>query len=163
MVTFRRYARFTSIMFLVLTLTFVIGAYAYAYEQGNENNNSYPLSNFDFTITASRTLIRMQPSQSGSLVIWVKPFCTNSTSFALCDTTVLSAINLQITGGCPQSSFCILDRTQLLAPPLYSASSEFLIYSFSMAPAGVSTITVTGTDQFGHTHSTQFGVVQCYC
>jgi hypothetical protein len=156
MYTVRRCAKCLGLMFLVVTLTLVIGgSYANA-------ANSFPLSNFDFTITASRTLIRIQPSSSGSLVIWVKPFCTNSTSFALCDTTVLQTVNLQLSG-CPPSSYCGLDRTLVLARPLYSAASEFVVYSFSSNPSSVTPITVTGTDQFGHSHSAQFAVILCYC
>jgi hypothetical protein len=161
--TIRRYAKCVSVMLLVVTLTLVIGgAYANAYENGNESGNSFPREDFDFTITASRTLIKIQPSASGSLVIWVKPYCTNSTSFALCDTTVLQTVNLQVSG-CPTGSYCSLDRTQVLNPPLYSGSSEFVVYSFSMSTTSVTTVTVTGTDQFGHSHATQFGVILCYC
>jgi hypothetical protein len=161
--TIRRYAKCVSIMFLVITLTLVIGgAYANAYENGNESGNSFPPQNFDFTITASRTLIKIQPSASGSLVIWVKPYCTNSTSFILCDNTVLQTVNLQLSG-CPTGSYCTLDRTQVLVPPRYSAPSDFVIYSFSMGTSSVATVTVTGTDQFGHSHATQFGVILCYC
>jgi len=149
-----------TLMFLALTVTVVIsGAYVNAWEIGG---NSYPLVNFDFTIVPTRTLVRMQPYSSGSLAIWVKPFCTNSTSFIQCDTTVLQTISLSLTG-CPGVAYCTLDRQVVLAPPLYSASSEFVIYSFSGSTAGPSTITVTGTDQFGHTHSAQFGVILCYC
>ncbi len=161
--TIRRYAKGAIIMFLVITLTLVIGgAYANAYENGNESGNSFPPQNFDFTITASRTLIKIQPSASGSLTIWVKPYCTNSTSFILCDNTVLQTVNLQLSG-CPTGSYCTLDRTQVLFPPLYSAPSHFVIYSFSMSTSSVINVTVTGTDQFGHSHATHFGVILCYC
>jgi hypothetical protein len=120
----------------------------------------------DFTLTASKTLIKIQPGMSGSLVIWVNLYCPNSTSSFVnirCDTTILQTVNLQIVGGCPGGAYCILDRTQVLVPPFYQAATDFFIYSFSLSGGGVSTITVVGTDQFGQTHSTQFGVALCYC
>jgi hypothetical protein len=157
--TVRGCAKSFALLFLVATLTLVIGvSYANA-------ANSYPLTNFDFTITASRTLIRIQPGSSGSLVIWVNLFCTNSTSrgpWALCDRTVLQTVNLQLSG-CPTGSYCALDRTVLLEPPLYSATSNFVVYSFSALPTAVTTITVTGVDQFGHSHAAQFALILCYC
>lgn len=151
------YARAIGLIFLAVTLTLVIsGSFTYAYE------TPYPLVNFDFTLTASTTLVKAQPGSSGSLVVWVSLFCTNSTTVIRCDSTVLQSVNLE-TSGCPSTAFCILDRTQVLVPPLYGAGSNFFIYSFSFTPSGVTTITVTGTDQFGHTHATQFGVILCYC
>jgi hypothetical protein len=123
---------------------------------------TYPLDEYDFTISASTTLVRAQPGSSAALVIWVSLFCPNSTTTIKCDSTVLQSVTLQ-SSGCPSGSFCILDRTQVLVPPLYGAGSNFLIYSFSFAATGVTTVTVTGTDQFGHSHSTQFGVILCNC
>jgi len=124
----------------------------------------------DFILTASKTLIKTQPGMSGSLVMWANLYCPNSTSSFVnvaCDTTILPIVTLQIVGGCPGGSYCILDRTQILVLPVgpiaSEAASNFFIYSFSLTGSSVSTITVVGTDQFGHTHSTQFGVVLCYC
>jgi hypothetical protein len=118
---------------------------------------------FNFTITASTALIKIQPGMSGALVIWVDLYCPNSTSTIRCDSTILQTVNLQILGGCPAGAYCILDRTQLLAAPIFAASSEFFVYSFSSAPSGASTVTVIGTDQFGQTHTAQFGVIVCNC
>ena len=124
----------------------------------------------DFILTASKTLIKTPPGNSGSLVIWANLYCPNSTSSFVniaCDTTILPIVTLQIVGGCPGGSYCILDRTQILVLPVGPIASEaatnFIIYSFSLTGSSVSTITVVGTDQFGHTHSVQFGVALCYC
>jgi hypothetical protein len=163
--TIRRYAKCVSIMFLVVTLTLVIGgSYVNA-------DNSWPLHSFDFTIHASTTLIRMQPGSSGSLAVWIEPYCngqedpTPSVSWALCNTNELVTVNLTVSG-CPSNLYCILDRTQVQAPPLYRTQSEFLVYSFTCATFSCTTftstpttVTVTGTDQFGHTHSAKFGVI----
>jgi hypothetical protein len=53
----------------------------------------------------------------------------------------------------------------VLLPPLYQAGSNFIIYTFHGISVGSSPylITVTGTDQFGDTHSASFGVIVCYC
>jgi hypothetical protein len=123
---------------------------------------TFPVNNYDFTISTSATLIRIQPGETGGLVVWVDLYCPNSTTTIRCDSTVLQTVNLQISG-CPTGAFCILDRQQLLLPPRYEAGSNFIFYTFSTSPIGVTLITVTGTDQFGHTHSANFGVVACYC
>ena len=140
----------------------------------------------DFTLTASRTLINIQPGMSGSLVIWANLYCPNSTSsfvsvgpsppsFA-CDTSILPLINLQIISGCPGGSYCILDRTQIwdlpVGPIASESASNFFVYSLTTgctscscgncAGSSVSTVTVIGTDQFGHTHAVQFGVAIGY-
>lgn len=169
MYTIRQYAKCVSIMFLVVTLTLVIGGpYVNAF---NPPGGTPPLSNFDFTIHASTTLIRMQPGSSGSLAIWIEPYCngqydpTPSVSWGLCDTNELMTVNLTVSG-CPSNLYCILDRTTVQAPPLYRTQSEFLVYSFTCATFSCTTassipttVTVTGTDQFGHTHSAKFGVI----
>ena len=139
----------------------------------------------DFTLTASKTLIKIQPGQSGSLVIWANLYCPNSTSsfvsvgpsppsFA-CDTTILPLINLQIISGCPGGAYCVLDRTQIWDLPVGPIASEsatnFFVYDLTSActacscgtcPSSVSTVTVIGVDQFGHTHAVQFGVAIGY-
>jgi hypothetical protein len=140
----------------------------------------------DFILTASKTLIEMQPGMSGSLVIWATLYCPNATSsfvdhawsnynFA-CDTTILPIVNLQIISGCPGSALCILDRTQIMVLPVGPIASEaatnFFVYSLtnsctacscgSYQGGSVSTVTVVGTDQFGHTHTVQFGIAVGY-
>lgn len=142
---------------IALILILVSAPYAYAYI------TPFPIINFDFTLTSSTTLVRMQPEASGTAVIWVNLFCPNSTLTIRCDPTVLQYITLKVDSGCPSASYCMLDRTTILVPPLYGAGSNLIIYSFSTSTSGVTTITVTGIDQFGNSHSTQFGVVVCYC
>ena len=140
----------------------------------------------DFILTASKTLIEMQPGMSGSLVIWATLYCPNATSsfvnhawsnynFA-CDTTILPIVTLQIVGGCPSAALCVLDRTQIMIVPAGPIASEaatnFFVYSLpssclscscgSCPGSSVSIVTVVGTDQFGHTHSVQFGVAIGY-
>jgi hypothetical protein len=161
--TVRHCAKSFSIILLIVGLTIVLS--------GVINVDAFPglgpsIPAQDFVLTASKTLIKTQPGMSGSLVIWVTLYCPNSTSSFVnvrCDTTIQQQVNLQIIGGCPGGAYCILDRTQLLVLPIYGAASNFFIYSFSLSGSGVSTITVVGTDQFGQTHSTQFGVALCYC
>ena len=156
--TIHRYARVFGLIFLTVMITvaisssFVNAAYV----------TPFPIYNFDFTLSASSTLVKMQPGSSGVLAVWISLFCPNSTMTIRCDSTVLQTVTLQ-SSGCPSSSFCMLDRTQVLVPPLYGAGSNFVIYSFAFTSAGVTTVTVTGTDQFGHSHTTTFGVAVCYC
>lgn len=160
-------AKAIGLILLAVTLTLTISSsFTYAIYE-----TPYPLENFDFTLTAGTTLIKIQPGQSGTLVLWVSPYCGNSTSIIRCDSTSLQSVTLQ-SSGCPASSFCMLDRTRVLVPPLYGAASDFVVYSFGLnyctiqgcqAPPGATTVTVTGTDQYGHSHSTQFGVIVCWC
>jgi len=155
-------AKSIGLIFMVVGLTIVVsGAYINAYALPGFGPN---IPAYDFTLTASSTLIKIQPGSSGALVIWVNPFCPGSTVLVVpqCDPTLISVVNLQVSG-CAPGAFCILDRTQVLVTPLYSAESNFVMYSFSFTPTGVATITVTGTDQFGQSHVTQFGVIACYC
>ena len=151
-----RFVKPVGILAVVMLMVVLSGPFLYAYQ------TPFPIMNYDFAISASTTLVRMQPGSSGALVIWVSLFCPNSTSTIRCDSTVLQTVTLQ-SSGCPSSSFCMLDRTQLLVRPLYGVGSNFVIYSFAYTSSAVTTITVTGTDQFGDTHSTQFGVVLCDC
>jgi len=169
-----QYVKIVALIFLAVTLTIAVtGTYVNAWV-------SYPEGNLDFVLTASTTLVKMQPGQSGSLVVWVRSYChnfdynftQNSTANHLCDSDYSYAplnVNLQFSG-CPTSAFCALDRQQVLAPFKYEGNSHFVVYSLSsfcppstICPApNVSTIIVTGTDMFGHTHSVRFGVVIGY-
>jgi hypothetical protein len=168
------FSRTLAVALLSLTLVLVVGgAYVNAYQSPPYPfPPTFPVNSFDFTISTSATLIRIQPGQSGGLVVWVNLYCPNSTTTIRCDSTVLQTVDLTFSG-CPGGAFCILDKQQVLLPPSYQAGSNFLIYTFYTLPAGTappvsssvssSLITVTGTDQFGHTHSTSFGAVVCYC
>jgi hypothetical protein len=166
MSTFRQYVKSASVILLVVGFTIIMSGVISVYAFPGYGPD---IPAQDFVLQASKTLIKFQPGMSGSLVIWVSLYCPDSVSSFVnqrwfgCDTTIIQEVNLQIVGGCPGGAYCILDRTQLLVPPIYGAASDFLIYSFSLSGSGVSTITVVGTDQFGHTHSTQFGVALCYC
>jgi hypothetical protein len=166
MKTVHSYAKTMGLIFLVLTLTLIIsGSYVSATQLP-------PPANFDFVIAASRTLIKMQPGASGSVAIWVQLFCPNSTANQLCDSTQLQTVSLQLSG-CPSSLYCMMDRAVVLAPPLYTADSNLVVYSFALNPCvpikcsnvntNAATISVTGIDQWGHTHTAQFGVIVCYC
>jgi len=125
---------------------------------------TFPVNNFDFTITTSTTLVKIQPGQTGGLVVWVDLYCPNSTTDIKCDSTVLQTVTLTISG-CPSGAFCSLDKQQLLLPPLYQAGSNLIIYTFTSisTPTSPTLMTVTGTDQFGDTHSATFGLIICYC
>lgn len=164
MQTVHSYARTMGLIFLVFTLTLIIsGSFVSATQLP-------PPANFDFAIAASRTLIKLQPGASGSAAIWVHLFCPNSTANQLCDSTQLQNVNLQLSG-CPSNLYCILDRGVVLAPPLYTGESTLLVYSFALNPcvprvcqnvnpmANAATISVTGIDQWGHTHTAQLGVI----
>jgi len=169
--TINRYARVLSLISLaVMIIVAVSGSFVHAYV------TPYPIGNFDFTLTASTTLVKMEPGLSGVLTVWVSLFCPNSTMTIRCDSTVLQTVTLK-SSGCPASAFCMLDKAQVLVPPLYGAGSKFVIYSSpcsSSTSCGVAsccsstsssptTITVSGTDQFGHSHTITFGVAVCYC
>jgi hypothetical protein len=173
MYTIRECAKSAAVILLIVGLTMVMsGAInVYAYPGLGPNIQAQ-----DFILTASKTLITFQPGMSGSLVIWATLYCPNSTSsfvsvgpsppsFA-CDTTILPVVTLQIVGGCPSGALCLLDRTQIMIPPVGPIASEsatnFFVYSFYPSGSGVSIVTVVGTDQFGHTHSVQFGVAIGY-
>jgi hypothetical protein len=162
----RGFERSLAIAFLMLTVTLVVGgAFVSAQFQSPPYPfpPTFPVNNFDFTLTASETLVKIQPGETGGLVVWVNLYCPNSTTTIKCDSTVLHTVTLTISG-CPGGAYCILDRQTVLVPPLYQAGSNLIIYTFSTTtPSGVSTITVTGTNQFGVSHSTDFGVAICYC
>ena len=163
MYTINRLARVLSLISLAVMVTVAIsGSFVHAYV------TPYPIENFDFTLSASTTLVKMQPGASGILTVWVNPFCPNSTMAIRCDSTVLQTVTLK-SSGCPPASFCMLDRTQVLVLPLYGAGSNFVIYSTSCSSSpcsstssGVTTVTVTGIDQFGHSHTATFGVAVSY-
>jgi len=160
------FGRALAVTFLSLTLMLVVGGvYVNAYQSPPYPfPPTFPVNNFDFTISTSRTLIMIQPGQSGGLVVWINLYCPNSTTDIRCDSTVLQSVYLTISG-CPGGAFCILDKQQVLLPPVYQAGSNFIIYTFPTTSVGSSPylITVTGTDQFGDTHSASFGVIVCYC
>ena len=125
---------------------------------------TFPVNEFDFTITTSATLIKIQPGETGALVVWLDLYCPNSTTTIKCDSTVLHSVTLSISG-CPGGAFCTLDKQQVLLPPLYQAASNLIVYTFLgiTTSSGLSQMTVTGTDQFGQTHTATFGVIVCYC
>lgn len=161
-----------AVAFLVLTLSLVVGS---VFVDVNAQEGppylppypfppTFPVNNFDFSIIPSATLVKIQPGQTGGLVVWVSPYCPNSTTTIRCDSSVLQVVTLSILG-CPSGAFCTLDRQQVLVPPLYPAGSNFIIYTFATitSSSGVTQVTVAGADQFGHTHSTTFGVIVCYC
>jgi hypothetical protein len=155
-----RYAKSIGLLFLVVALTMAIsGVYTMAYALPGFGPD---IPAYDFTLTASGTLIKIQPGLSGSLVLSVNPVCLSSRVLVApqCDLTLINTVNLQVSG-CPSGTFCILDRTQVLVSPFYSAASDFVVYSF--LPSGVTIITVTASDQFGHSHVAQFGVLVCNC
>ena len=166
MSTVHQYVKSASVIVLIVAFTIILSGVVSVYAFPGYGPD---IPAHDFVLTASKTLIKFQPGLSGNLMIWVSLYCPNSTSSFVnqrwfgCDTTIIQQVNLQILGGCPGGSYCILDRTQLLVTPFYPAASNFFIYSFSLSGSSVSTITVIGTDQFGHTHSAQFGVAVCYC
>jgi len=160
----RVFCRALAFAFLALTLALGIsGTFVHAVQSPPfPFPPTFPVNTLDFRISTSTTLIRIQPDQSDALVVWVDLYCPNSTTTIKCDSTVLQTINLQISG-CPGGAFCILDRQQVNVPPFSEASSNLFIYTFSTSPIAPTLMTVTGTDQFGHSHSASFGVVACYC
>jgi len=180
MYTIRQCAKSAGIILLIVGFTMVMSGAINVYGYPGLGPN---IPAQDFILTASKTLIKTQPGMSGSLVIWANLYCPNSTSSFVsqgpsppsfgCDTTILPIVTLQILGGCPGGAYCVLDRTQILVLPVGPIASEsatnFFVYSFSFNagnnnPGGsVSTVTVLGTDQFGHSHTVQFGVALCYC
>ncbi len=163
----RDFGKAVAVTLLALTLTLVVsGVFVNATQSPPYPfPPTFPVNNFDFTITASTTLVKIQQGQTGGLVVWVDPYCPNSTATIRCDSTVLQVVTLYISG-CPAGAFCSLDRPQVLMPPLYQGASNLIIYTFSTVSVSnnqVAQITVTGVDQFGQTHSTSFGVIVCYC
>lgn len=161
------FRRALAVVFLVITLTLVGSMFVDVNAQQGPPYPfppTFPVNNFDFSITPSATLVKIQPGETGGLVIWVNLYCPNSTTTIRCDSTVLQTVTLSISG-CPGGAFCILDRQQVQLPPLYQAGSNLIIYTFAtITPAsGLTQVTVAGTDQFGHTHSATFDVIVCYC
>jgi hypothetical protein len=164
----REFERALTVTFLALTLVLVVGGIF-----GNVNAYqsppypfppTFPVNNFDFSLTTSATLIKIQQGQTGGLVVWVNLYCPNSTTNIRCDSTVLETVYLSISG-CPGGAFCILSRQVVQVPPVSQGASNLIVYTFFGIGASSSPVlmTVTGVDQFGHTHSTTFGVVVCYC
>ena len=170
MVTRRDLHKILAVGFLVITLSLVVGG-IFGNVEAQPSSPPYPfpptfpVNNFDFTVTPSTTLIKIQQGEAGGLVVWVAPYCPNSTTTIRCDSTVLQTITLTISG-CPSGAYCVLDRQQVQLPPDYEAGSNFIIYTFSSVTATnnqVASITVTGVDQFGISHSATFGVIICDC
>jgi len=166
MVTDRDLQRILAVGFLVITLALLVTSVeAQPPSPPYPFPPTFPVNNFDFTVTPSTTLIKIQQGESGGLVVWVAPYCPNSTTTIRCDSTVLLTITLTISG-CPSGAYCALDRQQVQMPPDYEAGSNFIIYTFSTVTATnnlVAPITVTGVDQFGVSHSATFGVIICDC
>jgi hypothetical protein len=165
----RELQKLLAVSFLVLTLTLVAGGVLVNVGATQEPPYpfppTFPVNNFDFAITTSATLVKMQPGQTGGVFVWVNLYCPNSTTNIRCDSTVLQTITLSISG-CPSGAYCALDRLQMTVSPVSQGASGLTIYTFTTVPAAansVAQITVTGVDQFGHAHSAVFGVIICYC
>ena len=155
-------------IFLTLTLAVVVGPIftnVYAYQSPPYPfPPTFPVNYFDFTVTTSATLIKIQQGQTGGLTVYVNLFCPNSTATIKCDSTVLQTIYLSISG-CPGGAFCILSPQVVQIPPLSQGTTNLIVYTFfgASASSGPVLMTVTGVDQFGNTHSATFGVIVCYC
>ena len=164
----RKIERAIAVTFLALTLALVAGGAltnVSAYQSPPwPFPPTFPVNNFDFTISTSTTLIKIQQGQTGGLVVWVNLYCPNSTTTIKCDSTVLQTVYLSISG-CPSGAFCILSRQVVQIPPVSQGASNLIVYTFFGITAGSSPVlmTVTGVDQFGHTHSANFGVIVCDC
>ena len=167
----REFEKALAVTFLTLTLALVVGG-VFTNVNATQWYSSppypfpptFPVNNFDFTITTSTTLIKIQQGQTGGLVVWVNAYCPNSTTNIRCDSTVLQNVYLSLSG-CPSGAFCILDRWTVQIPPVSQAASNLIVYTFFGIAASSSPVMVTviGTDQFGQTHSASFGVIVCYC
>lgn len=157
-----------AVTFLTLTLVLVVGGIitnVSAYQSPPYPfPPTFPVNTFDFALTTSASLIKIQQGQTGGLVVWVNLYCPNSTTNIRCDSTVLQTIYLSVSG-CPSGAFCVLNRQVVLVPPVTQGASNLLVYTFFGASASSSPVlvTVTGLDQFGHIHSASFGVIVCYC
>jgi len=165
----REFQRALTVTFLALALALTVGgvftnAYAYNYWSPNEFPPTYPVGVFDFTLTASTTLIHIQQGQAGGLTVWVNLYCPNSVTNIRCDSTALSTISLSISG-CPGGAFCILSNQVINVPPVSQGATNVIVYTFFgfSASSSPTLVTVTGVDQFGHIHSASFGVIVCYC
>ncbi len=154
--------------FLSLTLALVAGGLvtnAYAYQSPPwPFPPTFPVNNFDFSLTASATLVQMQQGQTGGVTIWVDLYCPNSTTNIRCDSTQLQTVYLSVSG-CPGGALCTLDRQQLEIPPVTEGASDLIIHTFFgiSSSSSPTLVTVTGVDQFGDVHSITFGLAICYC
>jgi hypothetical protein len=164
----REFQKALAVAFLVLTLALVVGG-IFANVNATQSPPypfppTFPVNNFDFTITTSKTLVKIQQGETGHLVVWVNLYCPNSTTTIKCDSTVLQTVALSISG-CPGGAVCVLDRQQVQLRPRYQAASNLIIYTFTTITTSSSPaqMTVTGIDQFGDTHSATFGAIVCYC
>ena len=164
----RELERALAVTFLTLTLALVVGG-AFTNVSAYQSPPwpfppTFPVNNFDFTLTASKTLIQIQQGQTGGVVVWVNLYCPNSTTNIRCDSTDLQTVYLSVSG-CPSGAFCVLDRQVVNVPPVSQASTDLIVYTFFGIGASSSPVlmTVTGVDQFGHVHTLSFGVIVCYC
>ena len=164
----REFEKVLAATFLVLTLALIVnGVVTNAYATQSPPYPfppTFPVNNFDFTLTASSTLIKIQPGQTGGLFIYVDLYCPNSVTDIRCDSTVLQNVYLAVSG-CPGGALCILSKQELQIPPVTEGASSLIVYTFFgiTSNSGPATMTVTGIDQFGHTHSVSFGVIFCNC
>ena len=152
----------------MLTIALVIGGAftnVYAYQSPPYPfPPTFPVNYFDFILSTSATLIKIQQGQTGGLVVYANQFCPNSTATIKCDSTVMQTVSFSISG-CPGGAFCIISPQEILIPPLSQGSTNLIVYTFfgGSVSSGPVLMTVTGVDQFGNTHSVTFGVVVCYC
>jgi hypothetical protein len=164
----RKFESALVVTFLTLTLFLVVGAVftnVYAYQSPPwPFPPTFPVNNFDFTITTSATLIKIQPGQTGGLIVWVNLYCPNSVTNIRCDSSVLQTIYLAVSG-CPGGALCVLSRQEIQVPPVTESASNLFVYTFFGISASSSPVimTITGIDQFGNSHVASFGVVVCYC
>ena len=164
----REIERALAVTFLTLTLALVVGGVltnAEAYQSPPYPfPPTFPVNNFDFTLTTSATLIKIQQGQTGGLFVWVNLFCPNSTTNIRCDSTVLQTIYLSVSG-CPSGALCVLSNQVVQVTPVTQAASNLVVYTFfgGSASSSPTLVTVSGIDQFGDAHSVTFGVVICYC
>jgi len=164
----RKFERALAVTILTLTLTLIVGgvfANVYAYQSPPYPfPPTFPVNSFDFTLTASSTLVKIQQGQTGGLIVWANLYCPNSTTNIRCDSTVLQTIYLSVSG-CPGGAFCVLSRQVVQVPPVTESASNLIVYTFfgMSASSSPTLVTITGVDQFGHTHSVSFGVIVCYC
>ena len=164
----RKFERALAVTFLTLTLALVVcGIFTnvYAYQSPPYPfPPTFPVNTFDFTLTTSATLIKIQQGQTGGLYVWVNLYCPNSTTNIRCDSTVLQTVYLSISD-CPSGALCVLSRQVVQVGPVTQGASNLIVYTFfgGSASSAPTLMTVTGIDQFGHIHSANFGVAVCYC
>ena len=116
----RNFGKALAVTLLALTLTLVVsGVFVNAYQSPPYPfPPTFPPLNFDFTITTSTTLVKIQQGQTGGLVVWLNLYCPNSTTTIRCDSTVLQLVTLSISG-CPGLGHFLFTRQA--ASPIASA------------------------------------------